>query len=146
VDVYGYCLDDPVNLVDPLGLKSRIEYYKDGATHVGHIAVAPGTEAAYGKYPAQGAQGYFNVAGEYREEKRPPKDILEIETTPEQEANMQEWLRMAKEAENLKYDVRNKNCVRADDDVLEAGGVKTPPAVDYTFPGAYFDELKKLNQ
>jgi len=23
VDVYGYCLDDPVNLVDPLGLEGE---------------------------------------------------------------------------------------------------------------------------
>ena len=38
VDVYGYCLDDPVNLVDPLGLKGSPRDVKGGMKDLGTIA------------------------------------------------------------------------------------------------------------
>ena len=39
VDVYGYCLDDPVNLVDPLGLKGSPRDVKGGMKKLGSLAV-----------------------------------------------------------------------------------------------------------
>ncbi|MFA9393535.1 MAG: RHS repeat domain-containing protein [Halodesulfovibrio sp.] len=141
VDVYGYCLDDPVNLVDPLGLKTRIHRY--GGVP-GHVSIDPGTGVAIGKYPKEGAKDAFWGDGEYRIEERPPLEILEIVTTPEQEAAIQQYLEtVTGDKSAVRYNLPTENCVDAVDDALEAGGVDTPWWSQFRTPASYFNGLSE---
>jgi RHS repeat-associated protein len=142
-DWYGYCLDDPVNGVDPLGLFTDVFYYDD---NLGHVSVAPGGGKAVGKYPKNGKNDAFNGEGEYREEKDTPSASMRLDTTPEQEAFMKEYQRLAKKSTSVKYDLGDDDCVNAADTVLEVGGVKTPKDTVWVRPKDYFERLGKMHK
>jgi len=142
-DWYGYCLDDPVNGADPLGLFTNVYYY---GKNKGHVAVAPGGEKAVGKYPGAGWQNLIGGKGEYREENRTPDKTVRIETTPEQESYMKEYLDRAKKSTSINYSLGSDDCVNAADTVLDVGGVKTPKNVNWVYPETYVNELEKLNK
>ena len=142
-DWYGYCLDDPVNGEDPLGLFTDVFYY-DG--NLGHVSVAPGGGKAVGKYPKDGKNDAFNGEGEYREEKDTPSASVRLDTTPEQESFMKEYQRFAKKSTSVNYDLGDDDCVNAADTILEVGGVKTPKDTVWVRPKDYFDRLGKMHQ
>jgi hypothetical protein len=59
VDVYGYCLDDPVNLVDPLGLEGEAagKNWKKGLAGFGLseiVGALPGDMGIVGKNALRG--------------------------------------------------------------------------------------------
>ncbi len=140
-DVYGYCLDDPVNGVDPLGLWTEVHHYDDNK---GHVAVALEGDDPVGKYPKASAD-IFGGQGEYRKETREPARTVHIDTTKEQEANMREYLDMAGKSTSVGYSLYIDNCVKATDDVLEVGGIQTPNSTGRRSPGSYFEELDRLH-
>ena len=130
-----------MNLVDPLGLKTRIHRY-DGV--FGHVSIDPGTGVAIGKYPKEGAKDAFWGDGEYRIEEGTPSDTLDIVTTPEQEAAIQQYLEtVTGDKSAVRYNFPTENCVDAVDDALEAGGVDTPWWSQFRTPESYFNELSE---
>ena len=67
MDVYGYCLDDPVNLVDPLGLEGKATGdVKGGAKALGAFAMGKAVEKLPGDVGVVGKgvlDGYSAGAG-----------------------------------------------------------------------------------
>ena len=141
-DWYGYCLDDPVNGVDPMGLFTDVQLLPG---MFGHVAVAPGGDQAIGKYP-QGDKGLEEVKGEYRQETKKPTETVRIDTTPEQESYIREYLKFAKDSSSVRYNLPDKNCVKGVNDALEAGGVKVPQNSWGKRPSSYVEELRKLHK
>ncbi len=139
-DLYGYCLDDPVNLIDPEGLKTKVHYY-DGIK--GHIAVDPGGQGnAFGKYPKE-ISDIVGGEGEFRRETETPVYIVELDTTAEQEQNMREYLNKAQKSTTVHYSLGSDDCVEAADTVLQVGGVKTGGAFGVKLPKTYIQDLEE---
>jgi RHS repeat-associated protein len=94
-DLYGYCLDDPVNAVDPTGLKTKVHLYE--GVPVDHISVEVGNGPAIGKYPNDNSD-IFGGQGKFKTEDRIPDHTIEIETTKEQEEYMKGYQSKAQKA------------------------------------------------
>ena len=140
-DWYGYCLNDPVNGVDPLGLFTEVRYYDSGL--FGHIAVAPGGGEAWGKYPKNGVKDVKSGQGEYRKENGIPAKTIKLETTPEQESFMKEYQQRARNSTSVKYDLGKTDCVDATCNILKSGGLNVPSKGNYMLPSSYINLLKK---
>jgi len=140
-DWYRYCLDDPVNGADPLGLFTEVRYYDSGL--FGHIAVAPGGGEAWGKYPKNGVKDVRKGEGEYRKENATPAKTIRLDSTPEQEAFMREYQQRARSSSSVEYDLGKHDCVDAACNILKSGGLTVPSKKDNMLPSSYFNLLQK---
>ncbi|MGE4293786.1 MAG: hypothetical protein AB7E32_16435 [Desulfovibrio sp.] len=140
-DWYGYCLDDPINGRDPEGLWTDVYYYDENK---GHIAVDPGGNGdPIGKYPMTD-DDILGGPGEYRSESRKPAKVVRVETTAEQERDMQEYQRRAQKSSSVHYGLGTDDCVDAADTVLKVGGVKTPGSNGITYLVNYANKLEQM--
>ena len=127
LNLYGYVENDPINGTDPLGLLTAV--IVGGATPgspgnstgnpFGHIAIAMTGKGVFsfgtGTDPGSSLTAYLNGQGKYRN-----SEIYILNTTPEQEQAMLDWLK--KQSPNI-----NKwpdNCASRVNGALEAGGVR----------------------
>ena len=72
--------------------------------------------------------------------------VVEIETTPAQEAAMRRYLNNILRSKGAKYNLPTENCVQAVDDILESGGVKTPTWSRWRTPNSYLENLIDLTK
>jgi len=142
-NLYGYVLNDPVNLYDPLGLDVTVARYP-GALGLGHIGIGVNTSDTTGFYPASGVSKLATmtgqpVPGEVRPDKRTPIKTITIPTTPEQDKAIQDSIdKLTQYPGN--YDINGRNCATTAIDSLRAGDVNTPATL---FPGILMNNLQK---
>jgi uncharacterized protein RhaS with RHS repeats len=140
-NLYGYVLNDPVNLLDPVGLDVTINFY--GGTvgsGFGHIGTGVNTSNTSGFYPAPSASGIQtaignNVPGQMHADPTTPTKSVTIKTDPTQDAKIQDFLdTVTKNPGN--YNLYRRNCTQLAHDALKAGGIKSP---DTMFPRTFIE-------
>ena len=129
INPYVYVENDPVNLVDPLGLDAIVCLYP-GASGYGHIGIGINNSNTFGFYPKPGTSGSDLVLGRNvpglmsPDNKYPPKGCVRIPTTPDQDKAMQAILD-ARTACPGDYNLHCRNCATTVRDVLTAAGIDT---------------------
>ncbi len=124
VDLYVYVGNNPLTLIDPLGLDVTIAYYPTVATHVG---IAVNDHASVGFYPASSLYGIvslfgLSVPGVVKADTGGPAKVLKIKTTPKQDRLIQDLIN-ARAADPGHYNLYGRNCSLFVSDVLRAAGV-----------------------
>jgi RHS repeat-associated protein len=142
-DLYGYCLDDAVNFIDPDGLDAIVSLYP-GAGGFGHVGIGVNTKSTTGFYPGSNASTFLvmtgqPVPGEMRPDTTNPKGTLIIPTTPAQDQAIQNFIKQRTQNPG-NYDLNNRNCATTVRDALSAGGIDTEETI---LPRALFKNLQQ---
>lgn len=129
-NLYGYVMQDPVNFVDPSGLKTTVHLYP-GAGGFNHIGISVGNQPSIGNYPG----GFFY--DQIDQGKTPIKSVT-LDTTPEQEAAIQRSLNQGQG-----YGLVTNNCAQTVNQALCDGGATCAPRYSPTtiFPNNYINFL-----
>lgn len=129
-NLYAYVGGDPVNGVDPSGLKTTVSLYP-GAGPFNHIGISVGSQPSIGNYPG----GFFY--DQIDKGKTPIKSVT-FDTTPEQEAAIQRSLNQGQG-----YGLVTNNCAQTVNQALCDGGVACSPRYSPTtiFPNNYINFL-----
>lgn len=141
-NLYSYVGQNPLNYIDPTGLRTRVYIFKDNA---GHVGVQAGDDSpVLGFYPSEGTQGleYLNTPGTIKNDSNRSDiaSVIEFDTTPEQEAKIRAYYQ-SQGAKQL-YGLVTNNCASFAGGALNAGGVKSP--TDSVIPGVFGVRLRYL--
>lgn len=140
VHTYGWCLDDPVNLVDPLGLDIRV---RSAEGMPGHVWMSVDGGPFVGFYPAEGNKG-TGGDGEWRDDTDRPYDKETYIAT--RKGSGQDEAAKAALKQTMEhpggYNFWDKNCVVNVDAILKKAGIATPNEAEATFPSKYHRTLE----
>ena len=131
-NLYGYVLQDPVNLIDYNGEETTITYYSN---NYGHISVKAGDGPSQGFYP--GDEDMSDGQTKNDSSRTDGTITKTINTTPEQEKIIREAMeRYGKEG---KYQPFNNNCAQRVSDALKEAGINVPRS---TVPRVFINNIK----
>ena len=156
LNLYRYCYNNPINLIDPLGLDVIILNDKEGAYPAGHIAYAIGDNGTRWDYYSKNgrekgnAHEHYSTARELLNSKdetgengtknnRYDRYFL-INTSPDQDQKMRDY---SDKHYNEKYDLIGNNCDDLTSGALDAG--KVPRGKDSAFPSRSYEEIEKAD-
>ena len=138
INSYRYVDNNPLSHLDPFGLKTTVYYYPPGV-HGGfqHNAIQVGSGPAYGFYPKREFREQSCcevVPGEIRrDDPRGAWSRREIDTSPEQEARISDFLQRHLQVQSLgvllPYQAVGfgaRNCAIFVSAALQAGGLQVP--------------------
>ena len=141
INLYGYVFNDPIGLVDQLGLDVTVGLY-EGASGFGHIGVAVNSGTTCGFYPKQTGVGVLlgkDTPGAWGQDTAKQIKNVTIKTTPDQDAAVQKHLDAQKQSPG-NYNLYNRNCATQAGEALKAGGIKVP---DTIMPRPFFEGIGK---
>jgi RHS repeat-associated protein len=142
-NLYGYCLGDPINLVDPFGFDAVITFYS-ASNPWGHIGIGINTKNTSGFYPDDNANLSDVVEGEDVSGRVKPddpcntKESFSLRTTPDQDELMQAYIENASKNPRM-YNFYSNNCAVFVRNVLNSARISSP---DYIQPYALFNGLR----
>jgi RHS repeat-associated protein len=142
-NLYGYCLGDPINLVDPFGFDAVITFYS-ASNPWGHIGIGINTKNTSGFYPDDNANLSDVVEGEDVSGRVKPddpcntKESFSLRTTPDQDKLMQAYIENASKNPRM-YNFYSNNCAVFVRNVLNSARISSP---DYIQPYALFNGLR----
>ncbi len=140
-NLYEYVLSDPINFKDLLGLYVAITEY-EAKNPWGHIGIGVDNITTVGKYPREGAPGNpaIKTRGKIRVDTGNPKRTIIINTTPEQEKAIRDFILKAYGSPD-DYSFVFDNCVGFVKEALRAAGIDVPSNI--STPEELADYLEK---
>lgn len=150
INTYAYTLDNPISLIDALGLDVTVAYFP-GTT--GHVGIGVNSSSTVGLYPKQrGLSVLFcsDVAGVIKNDQAShdaatdkQARYLTIHTTPTQDQQVQHYIDAQRANPNPTYNLCNHQCTSFVRSALQAGGVVIPSDASSTaVPSTLFDSLQ----
>ena len=150
--MYAYVGNDPVNEIDPFGLRNVDVYVWNAAgASVGHVMITEhdSQQVILSQFPAMSSPSSYNITLNYQEtmksEGRAPSNIFVVDVPNDQAFNdAAAWERAKKEWNWDPTTKQQTQCSTSSWNSLAAGGVPIGTVSGTTFPSTLGKALKKF--
>jgi RHS repeat-associated protein len=124
-NLYGYALNDPVNLIDSDGKDITVHYYGNGDSY--HIGISVNGGQSMGYYPIEGSV-FRGATGQMLPDtdEGSPTFSVTISTSAAQDQAALDYINSLTNPQANGYNVFTSNCAIAAGKVLKAAGVSAP--------------------
>ena len=139
-NLYGYVLNDPVNVIDFTGLDATVCLYP-GAAGAGHVGIGVNSDATVGFYPDSGGEGdpITGTQGIVKPDTKQAKSCKTIATSPSQDKRMSDFIKGASPPPVADYTLFSNNCVNFVRMTLQQGEISSSDSIA---PKPFFNDLQ----
>lgn len=131
-NTYIYTMENPLSLVDPMGLDVTISRYPR-TNGVGHVGIGVNSTNTMGFYPADTASKWSIATGQpaqgiMQADRLTPSQTIIIPTSPAQDKTMQDFIDFRRRNPGM-YNLNYSNCATTVRDALRAGEINTQATI-----------------